>query len=574
MWAAASAQPLFFPLKELKPGTRAVGKTVFSGREIEEFQAEILGVLENIGPKQSLILARLSGGALGKTGVLQGMSGSPVYVDGRLVGAVAMAFPYATEPVAGIRPIEEMLRAGETRGPARASARISLTDANLASWLPKPAEVLVGKSRMVDIATPISFSGFTRDTVERFSPQLRVLGLEPCQGISGGGGTQRMGDPSNVKPGSMISVQLLRGDMSVSADGTVTHVDGRRIYAFGHRFLSTGATEIPFARAEVLTVLPMLTTSFKISAAREMLGTISQDRNSGISGDLGRRASLTPVSITVVDPGGKPNRYQIEMVNDGFLSPFLLQMAIFSAIDATERTLGASSYAVKGQIEFEGTVPPVRIDNMASGNFAAVLQASLSAAAPLAYVLQNDFESLKLKKITLDIGVFDEKKQMQIDQVFVSKREVRPGERLELMMVFVGENGLERTRKLDYQVPAGASPGTLAFTVADGISSNIAEIRQFIGTPPKSLAQLIDTVNQLRANTKAYVRVWRQDAAYQIEGADMPDPPPSASMILARSQATQGNLSQTRNSKVAEFVVDAGDSVVTGSKTVQVEIKE
>jgi hypothetical protein len=211
---------------------------------------------------------------------------------------------------------------------------------------------------------------------------------------------------------------------------------------------------------------------------------------------------------------------------------------------------------------------------MASGNFAAVLQASLSAAAPLAYVLQNDFESLKLKKITLDIGVFDEKKQMQIDQVFVSKREVRPGERLELMMVFVGENGLERTRKLDYQVPAGASPGTLAFTVADGISSNIAEIRQFIGTPPKSLAQLIDTVNQLRANTKAYVRVWRPDASYQIEGADMPDPPPSASMILARSQATQGNLSQTRNSKVAEFVVDAGDSVVTGSKTVQVEIKE
>ena len=211
---------------------------------------------------------------------------------------------------------------------------------------------------------------------------------------------------------------------------------------------------------------------------------------------------------------------------------------------------------------------------MASGDFAAVLQASLSAAAPLAYVLQNGFESLKLKRISLDIGVFDEKKQMQIDQVFVSKREVRPGEKVELMMVFVGENGLERTRKLDYKVPAGASPGTLSFTVADGISSNITEIRQFIGTPSKSVAQLIDTVNQLRANTKAYVRVWRSDAAYQIEGADMPDPPPSASMILARSQATQGNLSQTRNSKVAEFVVDAGDSVVTGSKTVQVEIKE
>ena len=163
---------------------------------------------------------------------------------------------------------------------------------------------------------------------------------------------------------------------------------------------------------------------------------------------------------------------------------------------------------------------------------------------------------------------------MQIDQVLISKREIRPGQKVELTVVLVGESGLEQVRKLDYQVPVGASPGTLSFTVADGTSTNLTEFRQFIGTPSKSPAQLISTVNQLRANTKAYVRVWRPEAAYQIEGADMPDPPPSASMILARSQATVGNLTQSKNSKVAELVIDAGEFVVTGSKTVQVEIKE
>ena len=226
----------------------------------------------------------------------------------------------------------------------------------------------------------------------------------------------------------MISVQLMTGDMSIGADGTVTWIDGNKIYAFGHRFLSIGATAMPFARAEVLTLLPALNSSFKVSSARELMGTILQDRNTAVSGELGARAALVPVSVSVTRAGRKQDAYQMQMVDDGLLSPLLVQMAVFSAIDATERTVGASSFRIRGEIEFHGAAAPVRLDNMFAGDNGSAMQASLSAAVPLAYVLQSGFDALKLKKIDVAIESYDAKKQLQIDRVLASKRIARPGE--------------------------------------------------------------------------------------------------------------------------------------------------
>jgi len=550
---------------------RGAGKTVFQGDRIEDFQVEILGVLENIGPKQSLILARLAGGPLEKTGVLQGMSGSPVYIDGKLVGAVAMGFPFSKEPIAGIRPIAEMLRASETaQGPVR-RARVSLNDSALTPLFPKAEETFAGGMRVADIATPVSFGGFTRGAIERFATQLRGLGLEPRQGMSIGGRMDpRMGDPSLLKPGSMISVQLMTGDMSIGAEGTVTYIEGHKIYAFGHRFLAVGPTALPFARAEVMALLPNLSSSFKISSPQELMGTISQDRNTAVLGELGNRATMVPVNISVARAGRKMDAYRMEMVNDRFLSPFLIQMAVFSAIDATERTVGAASFAVRGEIEFQDAPTPLKLNNMYAGDTAAAMQVSLSAAIPLAYVMQSGFAGLQVKRVKLEIDSFDEKKQLQIEQVFASQREVRPGETISITSVLLGDNGLELTRKVDYRVPAGAVPGPLYFTVADGAATNLTDFQQIIGGAPGTAAQLVSTVNKLRTNNKAYVRVWRAAPAFQIEGEDFPDPPPSLSLILGGSQA----ISQTRNSKVAELEITGGDVVITGSKTIQVEVKE
>jgi hypothetical protein len=572
--AALWAQPQFFPLKDIRAGQKGVGKTVFSGTRIEEFQVDILGVLENIGPKQSLILARLSGGPLAETGVLQGMSGSPVYIDGRLAGAVAMAFAFSKEPIAGIRPIEEMLQAsGEP--PRRAHIKLG-TEYPVTGFLAPRGEVMAGGQRMVDIATPVSFGGFTRAAIEHFAPQLRALGLEPREGMMGGGRVASgMGDPARLEPGSMISVQLLSGDMSIGADGTVTYIGGNRLYAFGHRFMAAGATDLPFARSEVLTLLPNLSSSFKISAPREWMGSITGDRSTAVEGRLGRRASLVPVSISVAERGvGRQYGYQFQMVKDPVLSPYLLAMAMYSALDATERSTGEASFGVSGTLEFENGLPPVKIGNMYAGDLDLAASAALSTASPLAYALDSGFDAIQLKSVALRVEAFPRKRQLQIDQVWTSRREVRPGETVELTVALAGDNGAEVTRKVRYAVPIGALAGTLLFTVADATTTNVTEFRQLLVSEPNSPAQLIAFLNALRPNTKAYVRVWRMTPAYDVEGETLADPPPSVGMILARTQPSLSMTPALPNSKLAEMEIDAGDMVVSGAKTIQVEVKE
>ena len=574
--AALSAQTAFFPLKDIKPGMRGTGRTIFLGNRIDEFQVEILGVLDNIGPKESIILARLSGGPLEHTGVMQGMSGSPVYIDGKLVGAVALAFPFAKDPIAGIRPIEDMVRASPSLAALpHQRPLVALAEKDLTRFLPKPVSATAGDERMVDIATPLSFGGFTRATLDAFAPQLRALGLEPRQSISSGGKIDSaMGNPADLKPGSMISVQLMSGDYGVGAEGTVTHIDGNRVYAFGHRFLDVGATALPFARAEVITLMPNVNTSFKLSNAKEWMGTIYQDRNTAVTGELGKRAPMVPVSVTI-SHGSKPfESYQMQMVSDPLLSPLLIQMAVYSVIDETERTVGASSIRVTGEIEFQNAPAPISINNMFAADNGSAMQGSLTAAIPVAYVMQSGFNALQLKKVSLNVEAYDQKKQLSIDGISISRRSVRPGEKVRLNILLTGANGTETTRPLEYQVPIGAEPGTLYFTVADANTTNLTDFRQILTSTPHSPGQLIATVNSLHPNTKAYVRIWRADPAFQLEGSDLPDPPASVALILAGSQSSLAGITQTRNSKIGEMELDGGDMVISGVKTVQVEIKE
>lgn len=582
VWSALLAPAVLFcavttmPLADVKPGMRGIGKTVFQGNKVEEFQVEILGVLENLGPKQSIILARLSGGPLERTGVMQGMSGSPVYIDGKLLGAVAMTFAFSKEPIAGIRPIREMFEV--ERKPLVREQRAWSPLKDPMQLLTKPQEVSSGLSRLIEISTPLNLGGFTRGAVEHFAPQLREYGLEPVQGFSGGGTpTQGFGDPQLIQPGSMISVQLLSGDMSIGAEGTVTHVEGNSVFGFGHRFLAVGPTEMPFARAEVIALLPNVQTSFKISASREWMGSITQDRSVGVAGYLGKRAEMVPFTVSVNDPDLTPARnmsFRMQMINDRVLAPLIVQMALYSAIEASERTLGSGSFRVRGQIDFDGPTPPIRIDNSYTGDFNVPLQASLGTAIPLAYVMQSGFEALKLKGISLAVDSFDRKKQFQIDQVWTSRREAHPGDTIELTTLLSGDNGAEITRKTSYKVPVGAPLGTLYFTVADAASANMSDYQQLLTGAPRTPVQLVSFLNGLRGNDKAYVRVWRNEAAYSVQGQDLPDPPPSVSMVLAKTQSSLASAALWRPSKVAEVELSAGDTVVTGSKTVQVEIKE
>lgn len=555
----ATGQMAIYPLRDVRAGQHAIGKTVFQGNKIEDFQVEILGVLENVGPRQSIILARLSGGPLQETGVMQGMSGSPVYIDGRLLGAVALAFNFSKEPIAGIRPIEEMLAVGDSVQPE--SRKVA---SNADSF----------GSKLIDIATPLSFSGFTAGTLDQFSPQLKKLGLEPRQGVSSGGKLpSKLGAPASLRPGDMIAVELLSGDMSIGAEGTVTAIDGKKIYAFGHQFMSVGNTELPFARAEVLALLPNLSSSFKISSPLEWMGAITQDRSTSIYGELGRKADTIPFAITVKDGRRAPLAYHMQMIQDRVLSPYIVQTAVYSAMDATERTLGLASYSLRGGVEFVNGAPPLKLDNTYAGDFNVPLQASTGVASPLSSILGAGFDALKIKSINLEIEASERKRFLQVDQITASPKQVHPGDSVEIAVTLTGENGLEVQKSLHYRVPVGAPAGTLSFTVSDGAVSNAIDYQQMAAEAPKSATQLVSFLNNLRPNTNAYVRVWRTDPAFEVQGQDLPNPPPSVGLILAKTQAAQG-VWVPRGSKIDELQIQTGDVVVSGSKTVQVEVTE
>ena len=576
----------FLPLSEVVAGAKGIGKTVFSGDKVEEFDVEILGVLENIGPKQSLILGRLSGGPLAKTGVMAGMSGSPVYIGGKLAGAVAFAFPFTTEPIAGIRPIEEIVGAfaDQTGRPASnllaAIAPLAggrgarLIPSNVANLMPSGPAAIGADPQLLPVDTPVSMAGFSERTLEVFGPKLREMGLRPMQGV-GGRSRAQDSDAKAPRPGSMISVGLVGGDFNLTAAGTVTYVDGDRLYAFGHRFLSSGPTEMPLMSSSVMALVPNLNNSFKIAGVGPVVGTISQDRSTGIAGLLGKMPKTLPLRIRMRSSRGGDYQYNLDLVNDRYLSPFLLQISLFSAADATERQLGSSSFRVSGEVKFAGGTPPLRLDNMFAGPALVAQQLSLATAVPLAYVMQSGLEGLDVTAIDLDIESIDEERSMSIGRVWASKTRVRPGETVELAAALRDENENETIRKADYRVPLSAAPGPLNITFSDGNTLNMIEWQTLGATrSAKDAAQLVNAANRLRRNDRLFASIWRPEREFRLGSETLPSPPASLQAVLAASAGNDAGVTNDWRSTIEEIELDGFNSVVEGSATMNLTITE
>ena len=436
------------------------------------------------------------------------------------------------------------------------------------------------KTGLTNISTPLVLSGFTESTFQAFVPQLRRLGFEPQEGVAGGA-PKSQAYSGKVFPGSMISVQLMSGDMSVAADGTVTYIDGNRVYAFGHRFLSGGSTNLPFARSEVVALLPNVNASFKISSPQEWVGTIVSDRSTAIAGEMGRPARVIPIEIQVHPAREAEHTYHMQIVDDRLLTGFLTQSAVFSSLDSTERTLGAGTLRVRGEVQFEGGLPPLEIKDIFVADNAAAMLASANAVLPLSYVLGAGFSQVHVRHISFSVDLVDSKKQLQVDQAWASRREAAPGQTISITMLMTGENGAELSRSVDYRIPIGAPLGPLNFTVGDANSLNFAD---FAGLNPSALhsgEELIRAVNKYRGSEDAYLRVWRQEPSFsipgQLPGSDLIDPPPSVALLMAKpftSVGVNGMLGAVRGSQVAEIPIAVGGYVVSGAKTIQVEVKD
>jgi hypothetical protein len=379
----------------------------------------------------------------------------------------------------------------------------------------------------------------------------------------------------------MISVQLLSGDMSISADGTVTYVDGARVYAFGHRFLDIGATDLPFARADVVALLPTLNTSFKLSAPREWVGSMTSDHSTAIAGEIGRPAHTVPFTVSVRSPLTGVHEYRMQVVNDRLLTPFITQTALFSVLDATERAVGAGTLRLRGRIEFEDDVPALLVRDIFVSDSALPQQAAADAVVPLAFVLGGGFPALRMKQISFELDPSDSKRQLHIVQAWASRHEVRPGDSIGITVLLQGENGVEFSLSADYRVPIGAPLGPLNLTISDANTLNFPEFAGFSQSAAQTPAELVRAINAFRSSDAAYIRVWRQEPAFTVAGprpgGELTDPPPSVMLILAdpsSSATTSPALTITRGSTIKELAIPVPNYAVTGAKTIQVEVKE
>lgn len=591
---AYSQDGRFFPVDDLREGMRGVGLTVFSGTRIEEFDVEIIGVLRNSGPRQDMVLARLSGGRLAETGVLQGMSGSPVYVDGRLVGAIAFAFESSTEPIAGIQPIGQMVSVLDTVSPAGPPPG-GLPSESVASFvyrsvvgsgergpepdprpLGRPGSDVVPSARAVGgmrpIATPLAVSGVSAAAVSRFSGALQEFGFNPVQG----GGTGAFARPEatgagEVVPGTSINAEMVRGDISVSANGTVTWVDGDKVYAFGHPFQSTGPVDLPMSLAHVITIVPTRAMSFKVAVPTDVVGHFEQDRSTGILGRVGRPPDMIPVRVDVETSREAATRYEYEVINDRFMTPLMMNLTLFELILATERSLGDLTLEVSGEVHLRSG-ETVRINAAFAGETNSQAQTAVATSAPISYLLATGLEELAIESIDLTLRSTDSRRLARLDGLRVDRNEVRAGETVTLEAVLRTPEGETIVQEFELRIPDGLAPGRLELVAGDGLSVTGADIRRVPSSPPRDTAQIIRDLNGLRRMDRLYVRILSSEPGVVVGGAEMPSLPPSMMALVRSDRATDSEVTGISGSPVAEFEIGPSDYVIQGQRTLELRV--
>ena len=588
------------PIDEIKPGMVGIGRTVFEGTDLEEFKAHILGVLRNIqGPHRDLILARLEGGPLAKTGVAAGMSGSPVFIDGRLIGAVSYsigAFP--TEAIAGITPIAEMKDSTQMTRRAGSQARIELpitreglaaalaaTYGRIAPFANRPADVqVIGMqastgaqlgAMLRPISTPLVISGFEPESADLLAGAFGAAGFTPVLGGALGGQAaaelKRMSGP--LREGDAVGVSLVGGDLDMGATGTITHIDGDRIYAFGHPFFNLGPSQFPLTRAYVHAMLPSLMSSFKISSMGEIIGTMQQDRATAIAGTLGKGPTVIPMTVTLQstreDGSASKRAFTFTIANDQVFTPLLSYIALANTIAAYERQFGAATFSVKSRARIQGHSDLTMEDVFTGDN--ATLGAATAVAGPINMLLANDREPVTVNGVDVSIDASEKPRSVTIERVWLDEVRPRAGRTVPLKVLTRSYRGEEQISTVPIEIPANVS-GPLSILVTDGRQLNVMEQRDLRRSlQPQSVAQMIRVLNDTRRNNRIYIRLLNGKPGAVVNGEALTALPPSILSVL-ESDSNGGSYTPIRSAPVGQWELPM-DSAVIGSRTLAIDVE-
>lgn len=586
---SSSVSANFLRLSDVKEGMRGTARTVFRGSEPEDFSVEILGVVPGgIGPKQDMIVGRISGGSADRTAVFAGMSGSPVYVNGKLLGAISYSFPFSKEAICGITPIEQMIDIFETKQPSRTIAREprSFSFAELASTdvgLPKmgstggllsgvsqnSALMAVAGQSFQRIATPVTFTGLSQDTLNLFAAQLLQAGLLPVAAAGGAAPISPMkkADANTLVGGTSVSMQLTRGDYSLAAAGTVTLRDGDKIYAFGHPFLNLGSSDLPMSESSVVTVIPNINNSFKLAVPAAMVGSMTQDRATGVFGKLGQAPAMIPVKLNVITSRGGTETVNLEVARDEFLTPLLLNIAIFNAVNAQERGLGDTTVSIKGSVKLQGK-ETIAIERKYAGAQAQQMAAG-SVVAPVAALLKSRFDDLSIESITVDVASTDGTQLASLDRLAVDRSEVRAGETIEVQAFARTNSGKLYVQRIPITIPRGTPAGALKIIIGDG--SQVAKESASQHFVPKDLAELVGVINNLKSSDRLFAVATRSSNGLVIGASEMPNLPPSMLATLNNDRSS-GGVKPVVQTVVFERALPPSEMIITGQQALTIEI--
>jgi hypothetical protein len=589
----------YFPIASVRPGLKGYGMTVWQGNKLERFEVEVLGVLDGVpNPKQNLIIGRLSGPQVDRTKVFAGMSGSPVYIDGKMVGAVSYAFAFATEAIAGITPIEQMIgqldvpAAPQRTGRADVSfkdlvAARGVTSASPSEYLarvPAPPSIAGTTLAMASpqlaayagqtlkpIATPIAFNGVPQSVIDQFAPQFERVGLMAVAGAGAGAPLAALEPFSEetLKPGSSVVVSLIRGDFTAGATGTVTERVGDRVYAFGHPFLSLGATSMPMSEADVITVVPNLNNSFKFAKATKFVGAIGQDRSAGIGGQLGREVRMIPVRVAFKNSHGQTENFTYEVIDDAALAPLFINITLMSTVIGTERQIGDQTIDLKGRIRVAGQ-PEIALENRFAGSQNAAAAASLSVAQPLQLLMNSGFKDVAIQGIDVEITASEERNVGSLTRLWVDKTRVERGETIEVQAFARTEEGQEYVERIPIQIPRDAPVGKVVILVGDG-ATLVASDETFAGFSPQNLSQLVSAINRLKKNDRLYVKVLRATGGAVVQNQALTALPPSVLSSLGSPRAS-GGYTALQTSTLFEKELQPARFIVTGQQALTLNV--
>ncbi|MBN2382645.1 hypothetical protein JXQ70_07165 [bacterium] len=586
--------PTIMPFSEVKPGMQGLALTVFQGYEVVEFPVEIIGTVPNIGPRKNMILARVGGQVLEHAGMIQGVSGSPVYIDGKLVGALSSSWAFSKDPIGGITPIEQMLEmarhhratSGQTGlilPPDIAKPAISLAD--LQHLLTQTYQSVLPQDNsghvLQKLTFPLAIAGCSESAFAVLKGLFEPLGFEAVIGgriplagessFSSSDASQPFEDVP-IGPGSAVAVDLISGDMAVSAVGTVTHVQGDTLLAFGHPMFSLGSTELPLVKAYVHAVIPSTMMSFKLASTTQPIGTVIRDGNDGIMAQLSRTPDLLPLKVTVrnADIQAIQQEYNYKLVKDPLLTPTLSFLALYNTLTSLEKNMGQATLTMTTTLVFEGH-RPICFRNIYSSLFA--VQESNRELQILLTLLANTFERIEPESLAIDIAFSNRLKSVTIQEINLARSSYQPGDTLDVSIMLQPFQQPAYSKKISIPLPLHWSEGLYALTLTNMQGQMINNLRRNPSKyKPRSFEQLVRLLTEEHDQGLLYLKISRAGTGMVLRGEEYGNLP--ASMMTLFNPGPGSGMGSMQNEHVLYESTLPTDAVVNGSSLIQFEIRK